>query len=514
MTDQSSWMSPAPRPHLLFRHHPVARRLPAVADPRTLVWKDPAVRRRTTGLVLAIAVVVLGLSTLAGSRMVMLAGLGVVGAALLLLDLPRMKRLLLAVIVLEMAVPVDQYLGYSDAVAETSTLSGFVVGLGTFATLILTLLIAAEWLGGLRRAASPVPVIPRASIVYMVLLALSVAWAIEPILAANEAFLVGQAMLGYVCVVATLRNRRDVIFGISLMAAGLAIQSALVLAAVPFGGSLTIGLINVTEFFDRAAGSFGSANVLASFVTLSLAPALALIVMQVEPWRRLLGWTALGLASATLVLTESRGGWIGAAVALGVFAVGARRRHWLSRRIMVGASILGAAGAVLFGARLLERLGQFGNEAAQARLPLNRLALSIIGDNPIFGAGANNFAAAMRTHLTIDYSNDWISTVHNKYLLVWAETGLVGLISFFAVVGGIVWCGWLLWKMRETVFSPFGLAVVGSVLGTMAHMLVELFHARVQYQALWLIAGLAQCALLVARRESTRTPDLDTAGVP
>jgi O-antigen ligase len=311
--------------------------------------------------------------------------------------------------------------------------------------------------------------------------------------------LIGTAILGYACVVAFVRSNDDIVFVLSLLAAGLALQSLLVIAAVPSGGSLTLGPVQIKPFFERAGGSFGSANVLASFVTLGLASSLSLIAMRVSTLKTMLGWAATALGVVALLLTQSRGGWIGSGIALTIFTLAALKRKWISKKMLLTWGIAGGAALGIFGAAVLTRLSEFNNSAALARLPLNRLALGVIADHPILGSGANNFAAAMSSHLTVDYSTAWISTVHNKYLLVWAETGLLGLGSFLAFMGGVLWCGRLLWKSTDPLLSPLGAAVTAAFAGTMAHMAVEIFHARVQYQMIWIVAATVHAALMVER---------------
>jgi O-antigen ligase len=223
--------------------------------------------------------------------------------------------------------------------------------------------------------------------------------------------------------------------------------------------------IAVRLVHGRAGGTFGSPNVLGSYITFMLAPTMALIAMRISRLHSALAWLALLLGGMALILSESRGAWIGSAIAFAVFVPVGLRRKWLSTRLVVGLMAAGVAAMAAFGPIILKRLAAFDNAAAQARFPLYRLAWGVIRENPVLGVGANNFATAMSNHLTVDFSTAWISTVHNKYLLVWSETGLIGLLAFGAFLAGVLWCGLRLGRMVGAPLSPFGIAVIGSVFG-------------------------------------------------
>jgi putative inorganic carbon (hco3(-)) transporter len=476
--------------------------VPTATDPIELT-SPPAAR---TAMSLAFLTVVgsFAAASLVGSRLAMVFALGVLGVVVLLLDVETIKRVLVAVLLLEMAVPIDRYYDHDEAVAALNSTSGYNVSLGTMALAVLSLLLLAERFAGIRKLPTPVALIPRSSTVYLLVVAGSVLWALAPSLALAELVLLAQAIVAYLCLVTMARTRADVTMLLTLLTAGLLVQSLLVLGAMALGGEFVMEPIAVRLVHGRAGGTFGSPNVLGSYITFMLAPTMALIAMRISRLHSALAWLALLLGGMALILSESRGAWIGSAIAFAVFVPVGLRRKWLSTRLVVGLMAAGVAAMAAFGPIILNRLAAFDNAAAQARFPLNRLAWGVIRENPVLGVGANNFATAMSNHLTVDFSTAWISTVHNKYLLVWSETGLIGLLAFGAFLAGVLWCGLRLGRMVEAPLSPFGIAVIGSFLGVMFHMLVELFHGRIQIQVLWVMAAVVQTALAVElAQEST-----------
>ena len=81
--------------------------------------------------------------------------------------------------------------------------------------------------------------------------------------------------------------------------------------------------------------------------------------------------------------------------------------------------------------------------------------------------------------------------MHNKYLLVCAETGIGGLLAFIGFLMVTIRRLWQCWKRHDHLLSPLALGFMAGTLGMMADMLVEVYRGRPVMQALFLIAGLA-----------------------
>ena len=84
----------------------------------------------------------------------------------------------------------------------------------------------------------------------------------------------------------------------------------------------------------------------------------------------------------------------------------------------------------------------------------------------------------------------FLYVVHNKFLLVWAETGSGWDSSFIAFLGISIYRGWKTWQRNDAVLSILALAFSAAIIGQVAHMMVEIFDARTQIQALWLVAAM------------------------
>jgi O-antigen ligase len=119
----------------------------------------------------------------------------------------------------------------------------------------------------------------------------------------------------------------------------------------------------------------------------------------------------------------------------------------------------------------------------------------MIKDRPLLGVGANNFAFAIPDYAGPAFSRDWVYTVHNKYLLVWAEAGLGALLAFLWFLGSTIRRGVACARRHDPFVSSLGIALTAAVAGQAVHMFFEAYHARVQIQPLVLAAALLTAML-------------------
>jgi O-antigen ligase len=96
----------------------------------------------------------------------------------------------------------------------------------------------------------------------------------------------------------------------------------------------------------------------------------------------------------------------------------------------------------------------------------------------------------MDSYLTSEFRRGFLYTVHNKYLLVWSEIGIAGLLAYLAFLFGALRKGWACWKQNDGLLSTLALGFTAAMIGNMVHQSVDIFHDRAVTQLLWLVAGL------------------------
>jgi putative inorganic carbon (HCO3(-)) transporter len=136
-----------------------------------------------------------------------------------------------------------------------------------------------------------------------------------------------------------------------------------------------------------------------------------------------------------LLLTESRGAWLGTAVAVWILLLYRwPRLVWLAP---IGA--LGVAGVVW---RVGPALLADGLNGQMGRFELWSRSLYLIQDMPYTGVGAGTFEPILDTQFPFYLHGAWVEHAHNLFLQVAVDLGLPGLIAFLALLGLALWCAW------------------------------------------------------------------------
>lgn len=426
---------------------------------------------------------------------------------------PRvLRRLLLAIVVLEIPIQFDIYLGYDSAEAALTTISGYNVSLTTVA------LVGLYWLWALDRATArrtDAPRVPRLAphFVYVGVVVASLLWAMDPELAAFEITILLQSLAVLVYLVKTARTVGDIEFLVRMVAVSVIIQAAMA-AFLSLGPALVeLGPVTLGRNGARVAGALGSANGFGAYLALHLPLMLALSLGGRSRVDRRLGLAAFVGGFLAMIASGSRGAWVGATLGLGAAIFVGHRRGWLgSRAIAILASVAVISGLTVRSV-ITARLEQLGGAAALSRLPLMDLAREMIADHLVLGVGANNFATALPPYLTHDFNVAWISTVHNKYLLVWAETGLIGLVAFLGMIGYTLWLGLRVSRRPDAFSATIAIGLLAGIGAQLVHMFVDVFHNRPLTLALWTVMGFIG-ALAGQTEERSDHPSVATRGGP
>jgi putative inorganic carbon (HCO3(-)) transporter len=210
-------------------------------------------------------------------------------------------------------------------------------------------------------------------------------------------------------------------------------------------------------------------------------------------------WRAVCLVSAAaavvaIVFTYSRGGFIGMAVGMAVWALREQRRL---RAVLVGSAL--ALGLVLFAPKTFwernETVTEFHQDAsAMGRVYAWQVASRISIDRPMLGVGLGSFRFAWPLYAPPEARRAYVA--HNVFLDVIGELGWVGLAFFLVFSGGASGGAFAASSSRQMGWLARGLA------GSMAGYLVCQLSAGYLLSAhLYVLFGLAACAQRIAREE-------------
>jgi O-antigen ligase len=422
-----------------------------------------------------------------GAGVLSVAGNAIASTVLLPLaaSITNLRKVLLAIIILDVPLQVGTHLFWSEELAAIGALGGLEISLTTVALAILYF----SWFVGYvskRESENKIslrPALPLA--LYLIFEAVSLLDAADPILGSYEVLLMAQMLFLFIYLLNWIQTRRDVAFVIRMLLIGLILEAGIMIA-VKLGGhdveipgmpghTLQAGDAEGTERFARVGGTFASPNVAGSYLSITLTIMIGLLLLtRLRTLYKAAMIVSVSLGLIALVATYSREGWLALLCSTLLLCYIGWRSLRSSRKLI----LVGAFGALclslLSDTMLSRRLFENDEGAASSRIVLNKVAISMIEDHPILGVGANNFTLNLRNYATHEVMGEWLYAVHNKYLLVWAEAGLGGLIAYLWFVSASVRNAWRCWKHNVPLYSPLALALM---CGISALMICNLFQA-------------------------------------
>lgn len=242
---------------------------------------------------------------------------------------------------------------------------------------------------------------------------------------------------------------------------------------------------------ERAEALFTSFNGLGTLIVLATGVSLGYL-LGLAGRRRYLALPYLSVAIVALLLTFSRGAWLGFLVMLGTLGLvnrGARRWAVLG--------ILGVAIGLAFVPQLAHRfLTSFDLSANAPRLYIWRAALDMIQAHPIFGVGAGVFMHVYPQYVLPGAPEPVAAFAHNLFLQVAAEFGLVGLAIFLAILGRVMWQAWRLARTGNVFYQ----GIFAALVGVLIHQQVDIPIWGLEIGgAFWTLVGLV---IALHRRQS------------
>lgn len=405
----------------------------------------------------------------------------------------ELRMVLIAGILVEIIYPIDLYLNHQPQYEEVGAIGGFIVSLTTAMLIALYVLWLIQLLVGKGKLSHCFPYFSVPHFLYFIVVVLSLRVTHNTTLTVFEIGAVGQALLLYTYFASTVREKKEIMFIIVVLIGALLLEGLLMTAARAAGRSIYLGPIEVImKHTGRVGGTFSHPVPAAGALVLLMAPTMAaLMAFQQKHYRILvtsgLFWGFLGVA-----FTQSRSGMIGLGLSFVLICAMALVRGWITVRVPITAIVLSIPVGIAMAPVLFARFGGDDNGSAESRVYLNELAWRIISDFPVLGAGGNNFAYVMPMYVTPEISNEWLFVAHNRFMLVWAETGTIGLVAFSLMLLMTIYHGLVCWQSK-TIDRTLGLLALGLLAGftsMLLQMQIDVFNNRSLVQLVWLVAGL------------------------
>jgi O-antigen ligase len=261
----------------------------------------------------------------------------------------------------------------------------------------------------------------------------------------------------------------------------------------------------------RLEGAQGDPNILAASLVAGIVLAAALASQTRRSLVRWLLMTSVIWMLIGFAATESRGGLIAAVVTVvAAFVFLAPQRRYVGRLALVTTLVL--AGFFLASPTVWQRVT--ASDGGSGRTDIWTVATRIAKQRPIAGTGLNNFTHVEGNYVRepgaltrVDLIVDRPRYVHNMYLELLAETGVVGLSLFLLFAGCCLRAGWLAGRRFEARGQPAAAILARSVLVATIGMLgASIFLSTQADLRLWFLFALGPACLLLAERQRDLDP--------
>ena len=254
----------------------------------------------------------------------------------------------------------------------------------------------------------------------------------------------------------------------------------------------------------RVYSFYENPNALALLLLLTL-PVVVALVLSSQHWiSRVLAAGVFLVGGVCLGMTYGRASWVGLAVAAAVYVF-----LW-NRKLLPFCVLAGIAALPLLPVSIFNRILSIFNlndTSTSSRFDLWAAGLQVIRRDPITGVGLGADAVRRMVKLTQLYQGR-ASFVHchNIYLQIWAEMGLLGLLSFLgAMLGMMKSAARAVRRSPNTPARHMAIGGTAAILGAMVCGLADYLwtYPRIMF-LFWFVFGLTLAAIKVCKTELER----------
>lgn len=290
----------------------------------------------------------------------------------------------------------------------------------------------------------------------------------------------------------------------------------------------------ILDRFYRAYGTFEQPNPFGGFMAWNAAVGIGTFVGLIgslwcgrkswdrSDWLWLLFVGACAVAATlALVLSWSRGAWLGFAAAMAIFLLFWPRRAWLGPVLLLATLALFALAwqMNLVPAPLANRLAGFtddlrlgdvrgvdindANYAVVERLAHWQSAVDMARDNLWLGVGFGNYEPAYADFALVNWPAP-LGHAHNYYLNILAETGVLGTAAYLLLWAAVFWQTLRLLRRLTWPQRGVALGLLAAWTTLAVHHVLDKLYVNNLYLHLGVMFGILQ--LLAAPRSGSRNP--------
>lgn len=245
-----------------------------------------------------------------------------------------------------------------------------------------------------------------------------------------------------------------------------------------------------------------NANFTGGLAAVLLPLALAQALWTKEPLTRFASLGGGLILGVTLLVTQSRGAWLGVALALGVMTLLSFRRAWLLLFILIPALVIALN---FFGVeRFLDFVAGGGTiESGAGRLEIWERALYMLQDFPFTGVGIGTFgkvASILYPFFTIAPDTQ-VPHAHNVYLQAGVDHGIPGMVAIIGFLTALCVTGLIsIRRAQDTPWRGLAIGLFGALVVYLAHGMFDAIDNTLKtsaliYASFGLLIATARCVM-------------------
>jgi putative inorganic carbon (HCO3(-)) transporter len=237
------------------------------------------------------------------------------------------------------------------------------------------------------------------------------------------------------------------------------------------------------DSFVGVTGTTSTVHIFSSYLVMLLPIFFSAYIAEDRSSRKIIYLPVLIGGVILLIFTFSRSGWIGFVVMAlcylflaGLFSENRFKTILMSSLLAVIIVVL----ISIFWEPIFLRITGDDHGAAFSRIPMMIIALEIIKSNPIIGIGINNYIHVAPFYDPTGLTYTYLQPVHNVFLQLTAEVGIIGLLAFF----------WFLWKIFKMGITT-----------------IKITDKYFKYQLIGILSGISGLLIMFTANNSTIATD-------
>jgi O-antigen ligase len=128
--------------------------------------------------------------------------------------------------------------------------------------------------------------------------------------------------------------------------------------------------------------------------------------------------------------------------------------------------------------------------------------MEMIKAHPIIGVGLNNATAVVRQYAEIaGMGGVWVFIVHNQFMLVAAETGLIGFAAFAALYAGGIRAAYRAMQSDDVLIRDAAAATFWCLLALIWSLNLDHVAGAMTYAFLFFLFGIASGLAMLTRSQ-------------